>query len=78
MKQETLEKAVKLKEELDRAIEIFKAMDKERTRWWSFITPDTKSDNDGYGLFLTDKLRKKFKESVEESIVELKKEIEAL
>ena len=78
MKQETLEKAIDLKKELDRTIEILGAMDKESSHWWSFVTPNTKSDNDGYGLFLTNRLRKKFKKAVEELNVELKKEIEAL
>ena len=78
MKQETLEKAIELKKELDITFEILEVMDKEKSHWWSFITPDTKSDNDGYGLFLTNRLRKKFKEAVEELNVELKKEIEAL
>lgn len=78
MEIETLEKVIKLKKELDKAIEILEVMNKERSRWWSFITPDTKSENDGYGLYLTDRLRKRFREIVEESIVELKKEIEEL
>lgn len=78
MKQETLEKAVKLKNELDRTIEILEAMNKEKSHWWSFVTPDTISRNDDCGFFLTDRLRKKFKDSVEKSIVELENLIEAL
>ena len=78
MNQETLERAIKLKRELDMTIEMLEAMDKERLHWWSFVTPDTKSRNNGYGLYLTDRLRKRFREIVEESIVELKKEIEEL
>lgn len=78
MKIDTLEKAIKLKKELDRTIEILEAMNKEKPYWWSFATPGTKSRNDDCGLFLTDRLRKKLKEAVEKSIVELEKEIEAL
>ena len=78
MKIETLEKAIKLAKELDRTIEILEAMDKENSYFWSFATPGTKSRNNDCGLLLTDRLRKKFKESVEESFVEIEKEIEAL
>lgn len=63
---------------MDRTFEILEAMDKEKSHWWSFITSGTKSANDGYGLPLTKRLRKKIKEAVEELNVELKKELESL
>lgn len=78
MTQETLEKAIELKYELDSTFEILEVMADEKSNWWSFITAKTRADNNGYRLVLTDRLRKKFKETVEELNIELKKEIEAL
>ena len=77
MKQETLKKAIELNKELERTFEITKVMEDEKSHWWSFLTPGTKKyDEDG--IYFTERIRKKFKEAIEELNVELKKEIEAL
>lgn len=77
MTQEQIEKAILLNKELSNIKEIKTAMQKERNRWWSFLTPDIKSRSDR-GIAFPDRLYDKLEAIVEQSMTEIEKEIEEL
>ena len=52
MDKRTAEKARQLLGTMERLEEIQQAMEKCKSRWWSFLTPDVKRLNDSDGLML--------------------------
>lgn len=75
MKKENLNRAVQLKEELDNSVEALRYMD-SRNNWTSVL--NIKLNITDYELKISDRLHKRIKAAIEESINEINKEIEKL
>lgn len=75
MKKENLERAVQLKEELDNSVEALRYMD-SRNNWTCVLC--IKLNAKDYELKVSDRLHKRIKAAIEESINEINKEIEEL
>lgn len=71
MKKETAIKASRILEELTQMEDIKEATERSHSQWWMFSTPCT-------GVEMPSILREKFKESVDECVKELNKELEEL
>lgn len=77
MDKKKAEQAKGLLYELEKVQDIKIIMEKEQDRWWSFLTPDTKSwERDG--LCMPKVLREEFTKAVDRSIERLNKQIEEL
>ncbi len=86
MKQETFEKAAKLKNELDSLNHIVRFIEEDekhpfaegcKTHSWSLITSESIRFNT-QGYFVPERVRDKFDKIINETILEIKNEIEAL
>ncbi len=78
MDKRTAEKARQLLGTMERLEEIQQAMEKCKSRWWSFLTPDVKRLNDSDGLMMPEVLRDEFNEAVERAIEKTKAKLDKL